>query len=115
MSAFRLSIEGLPALESELRRLNDIRFDAVVQKQVVQMLNRARAPGGTPVDTGELRLSLGSSGDEIGYTKDYAPHVEYGHRTIDGGWVEGQHFLKNNVDLQRPIYRQDLISAIKKG
>ena len=115
MSAFRLSIEGLPALESELRRLNDIRFDAVVQKQVVQMLTRARAPGGTPVDTGELRLSLGSSGDEVGYTKDYAPHVEFGHRTKNGGWVEGQHFLKNNVDLQRPIYRQDLISAIKKG
>lgn len=114
MSAFRLSIEGLPALESELRRLNDIRFDAVVQKQVVQMLTRARAPGGTPVDTGELRLSLGSSGDEVGYTKDYAPHVEFGHRTKNGGWVEGQHFLKNNVDLQRPIYRQDLISAIKK-
>ena len=115
MSGVKLSIEGLPALEAELRRLNDIRFDAVVKKQVTQMVNRARAPGGTPVDTGELRLSLGSSGDEVGYTKDYAPHVEYGHRTVNGGYVPGQRFLQANVEAQRPIYKEDLINAIRKG
>lgn len=114
MSGFRMSIEGLLALESELRRLNDVRFDAVVKKQVTQMVNRAMAPGGTPVDTGELRLSLGSSGDEVGYTKDYAPHVEYGHRTVNGGYVPGQYFLRDNVETQRPIYREDLLKAIKK-
>ena len=114
MSGFRMSIEGLPALESELRRLSDVRFDAVVKKQVTQMVNRARAPGGTPVDTGELRLSLGASGDEVGYTKDYAPHVEYGHRTVNGGYVPGQYFLRDNVETQRPIYREDLLKAIKK-
>ena len=72
MSGFRMSIEGLPALESELRRLSDVRFEAVVQKQVVQMLNRARAPGGTPVDTGELRQSSSTTRDEMGYTVEYA-------------------------------------------
>ena len=115
MSDYKLSIEGFPALESELRRLSDVRFDAVVQKQVVQMLNRARAPGGTPVDTGELRLSLGSSEDEVGYTKDYAPHPEFGHRTVNGGYVPGQYFLRKNVETQRPIYREDLAEAIRKG
>ena len=114
MSGFKISIDGLPDLEAELKRLNDIRFEAVIKKQVVQMLNRARAPGGTPVDTGELRLSLGSSGDEVGYTKDYAPHVEYGHRTVNGGYVPGQYFLRDNVEIQRPIYREDLLKAIKK-
>lgn len=124
MSGIKMSIDGIPAFEKELQRLNSIRFDAVEKKQLTQMLNRARQAGGTPVSTeetrpggphGELRLSSSTTEDEIGYTKEYAPHVEYGHRTIDGGFVQGQHFLKNNVDIQRPIYRQDLQKAIKKG
>lgn len=124
MSGIKMSIDGIPALEKELQRLNSIRFDAVEKKQLTQMLNRARQAGGTPVSTeetrpggphGELRLSSSTTKDEIGYTKEYAPHVEYGHRTIDGGFVQGQHFLQNNVDIQRPIYKQDLQKAIKKG
>ena len=121
--SINITFSGFQELEAELNRLNSVRFDAVVKKQVVQMLNRARAPGGTPVSNeetrpggphGELRLSLGSSGDEVGYTKDYAPHVEYGHRTRNGGYVPGQYFLRNNVETQRPIYREDLLKAIKK-
>lgn len=124
MANMSVSIKGMEKLEAELVRMNNIRWDAVRKKQLTQMLNRARQPGGTPVSTeetrpggphGELRQSSSASADEMGYTKEYAPHVEYGHRTIDGGWVEGQHFLQNNVDIQRPIYRQDLINAIKKG
>lgn len=124
MLGIKMSIDGIPALEKELQRLNSVRFDAVGKKQLTQMLNRARQAGGTPVSTeetrpggphGELRLSSSTTEDEIGYTKEYAPHVEYGHRTIDGGFVQGQHFLKNNVDIQRPIYHQDLQKAIKKG
>lgn len=124
MSGIKMSIEGIPALEKELQRLNSIRFEAVEKKQLTQMLNRARQAGGTPVSTeetrpggphGELRLSSGTTEDEMGYMAEYAPHVEYGHRTIDGGFVQGQHFLQNNVDIQRPIYKQDLQEAIKKG
>lgn len=124
MSGIKMSIDGIPALEKELQRLNSIRFDAVEKKQLAQMLNRARQAGGTPVSTektrpggphGELRLSSSTTEEEIGYTKEYAPHVEYGHRTIDGGFVEGQRFLQSNVDIQRPIYKQDLQNAIKKG
>lgn len=124
MSGIKMSIEGIPALEKELRRLNSVRFDAVGKKQLAQMLNRARQPGGTPVSTektrpggphGELRLSSSVNEDEMGYMAEYAPHVEYGHRTIDGGFVQGQHFLRDNVETQRSIYRQDLQNAIRKG
>ena len=124
MPGIKMSIDGIPALEKELQRLNSIRFDAVEKKQLTQMLNRARQAGGTPVSTeetrpggphGELRLSSSTTEDESGYTKEYAAHVEYGHRTIGGGFVQGQHFLQKNVDIQRPIYRQDLQNAIKKG
>lgn len=110
----KVSLTGIEPLEKELQRLNSIRFEAVVKKNLTQMLNRARAPGGTPADTGELRLSSSIGADELGYTKDYAPHVEYGHRTVGGGYVKGQHFLRNNVELQRPIYKQDLQEAIRK-
>ena len=104
----------IDALAGALRSMNNNRFEAVVKKNVTQMLNTARN-GGTPVDTGELRISSSTYGDEMGYTKEYAPHVEYGHRTKDGGYVPGQRFLKANVDTQSFIYYQDLKNAIKKG
>lgn len=101
-------------LSKKLRSMSKIRFDAVVKKNVTQMLNRARS-GGTPVDTGELRKSSGVSNDEMGYIAEYAPHVEYGHRLVGGGWVPGQRFLKENANTQEAIYYQDLLNAIRKG
>lgn len=124
MSGIKMSIDGIPALEKELQRLNSVRFDAVVELQAIEMVDRATASknpsaGGTPFDTGELMQSVNKYGKgkdaEVGYTKEYAPHVEYGHRIIKGGFVPGQRFLHKNVDIQRPIYRQDLQNAIKKG
>lgn len=108
-----LNKQELDVLAKRLRSMNETRFNAVVKKNVTQMLNTARN-GGTPVDTGELRASSGTYGDEMGYTEEYAPHVEYGHRTVDGGWVPGQRFLKKNVDTQAFIYYQDLLNAIRK-
>ena len=101
-------------LSAALKAMNEVRFSAVVKKNVTQMLNAARN-GATPVDTGELRLSSSAYGDEMGYTKEYAPHVEYGHRTVNGGWGSGQRFLKANAETQAFIYYQDLLKAIKKG
>ena len=103
--------------------MNRIRFDAVVEMQMVDMVDRATqnhnaTQGGTPYDTGELIESVGKIGtgkdSEMGYSKDYAPHVEYGHRTVKGGYVEGQRFLRRNVEIQQPIYKQDLLNAITK-
>lgn len=101
-------------LAGKLNRLSHVRFEAVVIKNMTQIYNRGKANGGTPVDTGELRMSLGQSGDTVGYAKDYAPHVEYGHRTVNGGYVEGQRFLQRNVRAQEPIFRQDLIDQLRK-
>lgn len=109
-----LNKSEIDALADKLRSMNEIRFNAVVKKNVTQMLNAARN-GGTPVDSGELRKSSSTYGDEMGYITEYAPHVEYGHRTVDGGWVPGQRFLKENADTQALIYYQDLLNAIKKG
>lgn len=70
--------------------------------------------GGTPYDEGELRISMSYTGEAVGYTKDYGPHVEYGHRTLNGGFVPGQYFFKKNVDTQRQIYKQDLENKLKE-
>ncbi len=104
----------ISALAEKLQQMNSIRFDAVVKKNITQMFNTAKN-GGTPIDSGELRISAGVFGDEMGYLKDYAPHVEYGRRTKNGGYVEGQRFLQANVDSQRVIYYKDLLDAINRG
>lgn len=118
-----VSVSGTKDLEQKLQRMNQIRFDAVVEKQAIQMVGRAMAShnpsqGGTPYDKGQLLESVQKSESggsvEVGYTKEYAPHVEYGHRTRNGGWVPGQHFLQKNVEIQRPIFQQDLLEAIEK-
>ena len=118
-----MSVSGTKDLEQKLQRMNQIRFDAVVEKQAVQMVDRATAShnpaqGGTPYDTGEMWQSVQRAGNgisaEVGYTKEYAPHVEYGHRTKNGNWIPGQHFLQKNVDIQRPIFQRDLAEAIEK-
>ena len=114
--SINITFSGFQELEAELNRLNSVRFDAVVKKQTSELLNRARASGGTPVDTGNLRRSSRADPSDgvMGYTASYGAHVEYGHRTRNGGYVEGQRFLQRNVDVQRPIYKQDLINAVKK-
>lgn len=114
-NVYGLSVSGIAPLEHKLQKMNAIRFDAITTKQLTEMLNRARQPGGTPVDTGELRKSSSKNDDSMGYSADYAAHVEYGHRTINGGYVPGQRFLQSNVEIQQPIYISDLIKAIRKG
>lgn len=111
----KIEFDGIDELARELQRLNSVRFEGICKKQLKEMLGRARN-GGTPVDTGELRKSSRSDGkNEMGYSVGYAPHVEYGHRLRGGGWVNGQHYLKNNVDEQSAIFKEDLKDALLKG
>ena len=110
----KITVKDENGLEAELKRLASLELEAISKKSLTEMLNRARDPGGTPVDTGELRLSSAMSMDEMGYGKEYAPHVEYGHRTRGGGFVSGQHFLRKNVETQGPIFEQDVLNRIRK-
>lgn len=112
MADYKVTVTGTEPLERALKAKSMISFDAIETKQLTQMLNRARQPGGTPVDTGELRISSAKDEHTMGYTKDYSAHVEYGHRTRDGGFVKGQRYLQKNVEAQAPIYRADLIKSI---
>lgn len=116
----RWNWKGIDELAHALQRKSETDFQKVVDKNLLEMRNRAvrsssPGSGGTPVDTSELRKSAGVNlgGGFMGYTKDYAPHVEFGHRTRGGGYVPGQHFLKTNVNIQNKIYRKDLEDAMK--
>ena len=120
MRNFKITVKDEDGLAEELERLNSISFEAVRKKTMAELLNRARknkntTPGGTPVDTGELRKSSSTNLTDMGYTKEYAPHVEYGHRTRNGKWIPGQKFLQKNVEIQQEIFTEDIRKAIKKG
>lgn len=69
---FKIEVDGLEPLQAELSKLSKVRVDGVIQKQTADMLRRARQPGGTPVETGELCQSSKKTGDEVGYTAEYA-------------------------------------------
>lgn len=127
--------EGMERLQEALSTLSQYRAEAVMLKQATEILNRARknattTRGGTPIDTGELRISASMSevpgGYSVGYTSEYAPHVEYGHRQKVGryvpaigkrlvkSWVPGQYFLRKNVQQQELIFKEDLRKALEK-
>ncbi|MGO5010795.1 hypothetical protein ACTQ5K_02755 [Niallia sp. Sow4_A1] len=110
----RITFNGIERLEEKLIQKSRADFDAVGKKNARDIYARSQRSGGTPVDSAQLRLSAQYRGDEVGYGVHYAPHVEYGHRLINGGYVPGQYFLKRNVDTQRPIYKQDLLEKLRE-
>lgn len=118
-----VEVKGMEEAQRTMVKISGIDLTAVIKKNIAEMFNRAAkagaAGGGTPVDTGELRISrsvsFGKNQGSFGYSKEYAPHVEYGHRTRGGGYVPGQHFLKQNADAQAPIIEKDFNEALRKA
>ena len=106
--------QGVDELSHKLMTKSQTDFAEVGRKNIRDIYSRSQKAGGTPVDTNELRISGKYRDDEMGYSADHAPHVEYGHRTRSGSFVPGQYYLKKNVDTQRPIYKQDLIDKLKE-
>lgn len=120
MSKFTTNLDGVEELERELGRLHNLDITSIRKRQLVEIFNRGKRntpvglyPKGSYRKGGQLRKSLKMTKDEVGYSKEYAPHIEYGHRTINGGFVQGQFFLKENVDEQREIYIKDLKSLLR--
>lgn len=129
--SINMKIEGIDGLEKTLNGMSSIRWTSIVKKNVTEMFNRAKgtnpSEGGTPVSSektrpggphGELRQSVKKIEDGISWTKDYAAHVNYGHRVVvhgkQKGYIPGQHYATNNLIIQRPIYTADLLNAIRK-
>lgn len=71
------------------------------------------------VDTGRLRDSITSEIEDktvyLGTNVYYAPYVELGHRTRNGGKVEGRPFIKPAIEKNHSEYREIFEEALKKG
>lgn len=127
MAKFEIELMGIEELEKELLRLDNLQFDKVRHKSLKEIFNRTKenTPVGNYTGGGQLRKDSKINGDEVGYTKEYAPDVEYGHRQEPGRYVPaikkrlkakfvpGQYFFKKNVDIQREIYHKDLKRLLK--
>ena len=116
----KITTQGFDKAEQVLEQLSHPELDSVIMKQLTEVYNRGQIAGtGTPKDTGELIQSMSiepviNGEGTVGYTKEYAPHVEYGHRTRGGGYVEGQHFLQRNAEQQEKIFEQDIALLYSK-
>lgn len=112
-----VKIEGLEKMLAQLERLSKLDFNPVLKKNITEIFNRASRPPGTPRDTGELiqsrRIEFNGNEASFGYTKEYAPHVEYGHLIPSGGYIAGQFYLRNNFEEQIKILEKDLKNHIK--
>lgn len=110
-----MSFEDKDGFQRAISDITDFDWDGIAKKSLKQNISRGKqqGPGGTPVRTGALRQSLSYSGDEVGYTKEYAPYVEFGYRTKNGKFVPGKAFLKANTDRQQKILVADASKPIK--
>ena len=119
MPSVRLEFDD-GGLGDALKELANIKPEIVMKSTVNEIAEHLRAT--TPKDTSELVGSIcqsvkGGEG-EIGYTEEYAPHVEYGHRQNVGQYVsklgkrlkapfvEGQHFFATEIKAARAVLKK---------
>lgn len=105
---------GLAGALSELARLS---AGVAVKATVNQMAEDLRAitPRRSGDLVGSLKQSVSDAKGTIGYTVEYAPHVEYGHRqnvgqyvprlgkSLKAPYVEGQHFLSQEAKAGQAV------------
>lgn len=135
MSGYNLSVafddSEFARLRSELEKRAELDFSRVDRKTALDIYSRGQMSGGTPVGNytggGQLRISMAYEDDEVGYTSEYAPHVEFGHRQEVGRyvaaigkrlvvpWVYGQFYFMQNVKTQAPIYNQYLLDYVRSA
>lgn len=101
-------------LEQKLRQQSQKDFEEVSAKAARSLFTYMMRSGNTPVDTNELRQSAGYSKGDMGYRAEHGPHVEYGHRTRNGGYVPGQYYLKRGVDHVKKEYKEDLRRKLRE-
>ena len=73
----------------------------------------------TPVDTGNLKsrnnvIPEADGSILITNDADYAQEVEYGHRKANGGFVEGQFFVKKGIDQWQRGFSERYINELNR-
>lgn len=116
MSGFRIRLSDT-GLREKLARLSAVDAqDALIA--TARAITKS-AQKYTPRKSGELVESLFQRVDgeraTVGYTKEYAPHVEYGHRTRGDGYVSGQHFFRRAVNDGRRVFKTIVRQAVEEA
>lgn len=101
-------------LEQDLMKHSRKDFDEVASRNARALFTYMMRSGNVPVDKHELRPSASYSKIDMGFRAEHGPHVEYGHRTRNGGYVPGQYYLQNGVNHQRPLYKDDLKRKLRE-
>ena len=118
---FKIDVSGVDTVTARIKRLEGYKplIRSCVTKSLADMKTRSNSI--TPRDSGELRNSaygnlLGDLEGVFGFTKFYAPFVEYGHRLVRGGrqvgYVPANPFLAPNAREQGTIFSSDCEKAI---
>lgn len=73
----------------------------------------------TPTDTGWLKINWEKTpvkdlSTTVYNNVEYANHVEYGHRTLKGGFVKGAKMLHKAVAHRKSVFLQDTRKIMKE-
>ncbi|QEK11692.1 HK97 gp10 family phage protein [Crassaminicella thermophila] len=101
-------INGLDSFERALLETIKVKFPQEIEKELQRLALdlEGTIKRRTPVDTGRLRGSFttgrvkkigGEWYIEVGTNVEYAEHIEYGHRTANGGFVPGIKMVEVSV------------------
>lgn len=116
---YDLTLTGDVELSKMLQRKSTFDGGRFVKNQTTLLYNEAKrntpvAPNTKYHRGGMLRRSLKPGAGFVGYTEEYAPHVELGHRTKNGGYVQGQRFLQRSLDRRKDAFGQALKQEVAK-
>lgn len=104
-------------VKEKMQKAIETALKAVGTQAVAHAVEEITAVGA--VDTGRLRSSITSEVEDktvyLGTNVYYAPYVELGHRTRNGGHVAARPFIKPAIEKNQSEYRQIFEEALKKG
>jgi hypothetical protein len=94
------------------------RVSQIVRKAAFDVA--AVSASNTPVDTGNLKNSLFVEMEDernavVGYTAEYAHHVESGHHTRGGRYIPGRYMLTGAVNKVAPSFLAAIKGLGEKG
>lgn len=119
----KVDVEGVEDVVVKLNKV--LGYEPVLRscviKSLAEMKNRSETL--TPEESGELKKSaysrvINNLEGEFGYTKEYAPYVEFGHRIVihgkNVGFQPANPYLEPNAKAQEPIFQSDCQEAISR-
>lgn len=105
----KFDISELKEFQKRLEAMEKNTFDNIAEQCTNELAARMlrKTKKRTPVKSGHLKGSWranaaikrgGQWRTAVFNPVKYAPYVEYGHRTINGGWVAGRHMMERSAD-----------------